>query len=148
MPYFWQATGPNWVRCLGASRLPKIGQTNKLYNMTTDYKMNKRCVVLKAKKMQSACFFFYSLVSIELKKQSEYCMKDIQTHGTRFCAWYYGVCFCSHVGLPKSNLHYTRGITPKRVTSGGAHFRCLAPGQHSSEEISQRWRAVGDPVPI
>ena len=44
----------------------------------------------------------------------------------------------------KSNLHYTRGITPKRVTSGGAHLRGLAPDQHSSEETSQRWRAVGD----
>ena len=48
----------------------------------------------------------------------------------------------------KSNLHYTRGITPKRVTSGGAHLRGLAPGLHSSEETSQRWRAVGDTVPI
>ena len=109
--------------------------------------MKKRCVVLKAKKMQSACFFSaHSLASIKLKKQSEHCMKDIQTHGTRFCAWYYGFCLCSLV--PKSNLHYTRGITPKRVTSGGAHIRCLAPGQHSSEEILQRWRAVGDTVPI
>ena len=26
----------------------------------------------------------------------------------------------------KSNFHYTRGITPKRVTSGGAHLRALA----------------------
>ena len=34
----------------------------------------------------------------------------------------------------KSNLHYTRRITPKRVTSCGAHLRGLAPGQHSSEE--------------
>ena len=92
--------------------------------------------------MQSECYCFYSLASIELKKQSEHCMKNIQTHGTRFCAWYYEFCFCSHV--PKSNLHYTRGITPKRVTSGGAHFRCLAPGQRSSQEISQRWRAVGE----
>ena len=48
----------------------------------------------------------------------------------------------------KSNLHYTRGITPKRVTSGGAHLRDLAPGLHSSEETSQRWRAVGDSVSI
>ena len=48
----------------------------------------------------------------------------------------------------KSNLHYTRRITPKRVTSGGAHLRGLAPGQHSSEETSQRWRVVGDTVPI
>ena len=38
----------------------------------------------------------------------------------------------------KSNLHYTRRITPKRVTSCGAHLRGLAPGLHSSEETSQR----------
>ena len=30
--------------------------------------------------------------------------------------------------------------------SDGDHFRGLAPGQHSSEETSQRWRAVGDTV--
>ena len=83
-------------------------------------------------------------------------MKSIQTHGTRFCAWYYGFCFCSHV--PKSNLRYTRGITakgvtsitPKRVTGVTSitpkrvtvlrHRLCLAHGQRSSEEISQRWR--------
>ena len=28
----------------------------------------------------------------------------------------------------KSNLHYTRGIAPKRVTSGRAHHRGSAPG--------------------
>ena len=44
----------------------------------------------------------------------------------------------------KSNLHYTRRFTPKRVTSCGAHLRGLAPGQHTSEESSQRWRVVGD----
>ena len=44
----------------------------------------------------------------------------------------------------KSNLHYTRRITPKRVTSCGAHLRGLAPGQHSSEETLQRWRVVGN----
>ena len=58
------------------------------------------------------------------------------------------VC-CAGVKLfKKSNLHYTRRITPKRVTSCGAHFRGLAPGQHSSEETSQRWRVVGDTVSI
>ena len=46
----------------------------------------------------------------------------------------------------KSNFHYTRAITPKRVTSGGNHLRGLAPGQHSSDVTSQRWRAVGDTV--
>ena len=48
----------------------------------------------------------------------------------------------------KSNLHYTRRITPKRVMSCGAHLRGLAPGQHSSEETSQWWRVDGDAVPI
>ena len=48
------------------------------------------------------------------------------------------------VNKSESNLHYTRGITPKCVTSGGAHLRCFASGQHSSEETSQRWRVVGD----
>ena len=36
----------------------------------------------------------------------------------------------------------------KRVTSGGAHLRGLAPGQHSSEETSLWWRAAGNTVPI
>ena len=44
----------------------------------------------------------------------------------------------------KSNLHYTRGITPKRVTSCGAPLRCFALGLHSSEETSQRWRHCTD----
>ena len=46
------------------------------------------------------------------------------------------------------NLHYTRGSTPKRVRSGGALLRGLAPGEHSSEETSQRWRAAGGTVTI
>ena len=46
------------------------------------------------------------------------------------------------------NFHYIRRITPERVTSSGANLRCLAPGLHSSEETSQRWRAVGDTAPI
>ena len=40
----------------------------------------------------------------------------------------------------KSNLHYTRAITPQRIISGGAHIRDFSPGQHSSEKISQRWQ--------
>ena len=35
----------------------------------------------------------------------------------------------------------------KRVTSGGAHLRGLASWRHSSEEMSQQWRAIGDTVP-
>ena len=52
------------------------------------------------------------------------------------------------VSKSKSNLHYTRRITPKRVMSCGAHLRGLAPGLHSSEETSQRWRVFGDTVSI
>ena len=46
----------------------------------------------------------------------------------------------------KSSLHYTRGITTKPATNGGAHLRGLALGQHSFEETSQRWRTVRDIV--
>ena len=46
----------------------------------------------------------------------------------------------------KSTLYYSRGITPKRVTSGGIHLLGLSPGLHSSEETSQRWRVVRDTV--
>ena len=45
----------------------------------------------------------------------------------------------------KSNLYCIRDITPKRVTSGGVHLRGLAPGQHSCEETSQRWRQLDRP---
>ena len=44
------------------------------------------------------------------------------------------------------NLDYTRGIMSKRETSCGIHLRGLAPGQHSSEETSQLWQAVGGAV--
>ena len=50
--------------------------------------------------------------------------------------------------LQKSKLHDTRHITPKRVTSGGAHLRGAALELQSSEQTSQRWRAVGDTVTI
>ena len=61
-------------------------------------RLRNTCVVLKTEKMQSACFFStHSLASIKQKKQNEHCMKEIQTHGTCFCAWYYDFCFCSHV---------------------------------------------------
>ena len=49
------------------------------------------------------------------------------------------------VNKSKSNLHYTRNITPKCVMSSGAHLCCFAPGQHISAETLQ-WRAVGDTV--
>ena len=44
----------------------------------------------------------------------------------------------------KSKLDYARGITSKCVTSDGEHVRGLAPGQQSSKETSQRWRAIGE----
>ena len=47
------------------------------------------------------------------------------------------------VKISQSNFDYTRGITLKRVRSGGVH-RDFTPGQHSSEETSQWWHADGD----
>ena len=38
--------------------------------------------------------------------------------------------------MKKSNLHYTRGITLKRVTSGGVHLRGLALRRHRSDFMS------------
>ena len=46
--------------------------------------------------------------------------------------------------LPMKNRHHTRGITLKRVASGGVYLRGLAPGLQSSEETSQRRRVVGN----
>ena len=62
-------------------------------------------------------------------------------------AWSY-VVEHRKVNIKESNLHYIHyvGITPQHLTNGGVHFRGLAPGQHSSEETSQRWRAIGDTV--
>ena len=37
----------------------------------------------------------------------------------------------------KSNLHYTRTITQKHVTSGGAHHRGLAPGLQSRNNFGR-----------
>ena len=54
--------------------------------------------------------------------------------------------YAGRVNKSKSNLHHARRITPKCVTSCGAHLYCFGPGQHSSEEASQHWRAVGDTV--
>ena len=49
----------------------------------------------------------------------------------------------------QKGLHSARRVATKHVTSGGAYFHGLAPVpvQHSSEETSQWWRAVGDNVP-
>ena len=47
----------------------------------------------------------------------------------------------------ENQIFLTSGITPKRAKrSGEVHRRSLAPGRHSSEETSQRWRVVGDTV--
>ena len=48
----------------------------------------------------------------------------------------------------KSNLHYTRRITPKRVTSSGAHVRGLAPGlaqlRRNVAAVASRWQYCAD----
>ena len=55
--------------------------------------------------------------------------------------WRLGFAFAWFDSRKKSNLHYTRGNTLKRVSSGGAHLRGLAPGQHSPKETAVScWR--------
>ena len=44
----------------------------------------------------------------------------------------------------KSNLHYTRFISPKRVTSGGAHLRGLAPVRYNT--APKKRRSGGEPL--
>ena len=45
------------------------------------------------------------------------------------------VCtYLQNIGLKIKYLHYTRGITPKRVTKGGIHLRGLAPEQHATKK--------------
>ena len=45
----------------------------------------------------------------------------------------------------KLNLHYTGGITPKRVTSGGARLRGLAPGNTAPKKHGiSRWLHCAD----
>ena len=52
--------------------------------------------------------------------------------------------FCQVRKKSNQNFNYTRRISPKRITRGGAHLRGVAHEQHSYEETSRRWRAVGD----
>ena len=52
--------------------------------------------------------------------------------------------FAAVTEVSKQNLLYTRRITQNCVTSGGTHFRGLAPEQKSFGETSQRWQALGD----
>ena len=68
---------------------------------------------------------------------------------TQDCSFVADKCIPKNQSAAKlqiSNLHYIYNITSKRVTSGGIHLHGLAPGQHSSEETSQRWQAVGNTV--
>ena len=61
---------------------------------------------------------------------------------------------CTHIFFFKSNqtliilVSLNSLLYRNVVASGRARPRGLAPGQRSSKETSQRWRAVGDNVPI
>ena len=50
---------------------------------------------------------------------------------------YLSLLFGNYLIKKKLNLHYTRGITLKRVTSDGPHLCGSALGLTSSEETSQ-----------
>ena len=45
-----------------------------------------------------------------------------------------------------SKLHYTRDITPKHVTSGGAHLRsaCATKLRTNAATVASRWRHCDD----
>ena len=73
-----------------------------------------------------------------IKASNVYVNARTQVYGLR-CS--NSTVFASNQNRIESSL---QGTTPTRVTSGGIHTRGLAPGQHSSEETSLRWRAVGD----
>ena len=47
---------------------------------------------------------------------------------------------------PDSKFHPLPPKFSGSAPGSGTHLRDLAPGQHSSEETLQRWRAVGDTV--
>ena len=64
-------------------------------------------------------------------------VEDILQNGTHSFKNVYSKTAATNLDQ-SSNLHYTRRITAKRVTSCKAHLRGLAPGQHSFEETSQR----------
>ena len=81
-----------------------------------------------------------NLYAVMLARQKVF--PNVKKEGMRNCEQL--VMFQSkHVRQKQSNLHYTRGITPKHVTTGGARLRGLPLGQHSSEKTLQRLRTVG-----
>ena len=77
--------------------------------------------------MEGLCYPFLNSYSGNMVKQLVLC-------------YYLRKCKHGEGSNHKSNLHNTRAITPKRVTSGGAHLRCLTSGWRSSEKRSRRWR--------
>ena len=111
-----------------------------------------QCLVCFARNINSrACLkytfsLFWLLHRCDRDSVSCYCLKQTRTP-TKLLSLNFFTCTVILLHK-KSNLHYTRRISPKRVTSGGSHLRGSVPGLHSSEETSQRWRAVGDTVPI
>ena len=52
--------------------------------------------------------------------------------------------FEAKLAFPKSILHYTHGVTPKRVTGIGGPFPWLSAWQYSPEGTLEQWRIVAD----
>ena len=75
----------------------------------------------------------------------------IATHSVDFCGFALvsnNLCYPSKSKLQKrSNLYSTRGITPKHVTSGGAHLCALAT-QFRIPKKKQRRNGGEPPTPI
>ena len=75
----------------------------------------------------------------KIKSNLYYTRGIMPKHVTSGSAQFRGTAVLCRSGI----MRYFRGIMPKHVTSGSAQFRGTAPELLSSEETSQRWRAIG-----
>ena len=83
-----------------------------------------------------------------LRQRRDFTSKAIELTITTHCVDVLRLCACEQFVISieskletRSNRHYTRGITSKHVTSGGAHF-CVRATQFRTRKITlQQWRA-------
>ena len=87
-----------------------------------------------------ACRSMVALTDVSMSHDLEYTLGSLFAYDVTLGGLFRDYLFKEF----KSNLHYTRDITPKRVTSGGVHLRALALGNTAPK----KHRSDGDSVPI
>ena len=103
----------------------------------TQNSQHKRCHLFRSDRSTSQACYADSIMWISYNKNTKKPNEITPKHHKPFIALdKRELCYAKL----KRKLHCTRGITPKRVTSGRDHLYDIAPGQHSSEETPQRWR--------